>query len=192
VNRSDPGPTGTTVLTLQTGNIISVQVAPSEPRLLQFALNSSGASITPAAVTTVDNIVSENPVGTEYAIATFSDFVTYPIPTTSGIASRPAKAGDTLIFYGLGFGQTSPPATEGVAVPGTATIANCTMVFETSVLPGAPNVSTTPQYCGLTPGSVGLYQVNVAVPVGTPTGSAVPVYLTIGTATSNSVNIAVQ
>jgi uncharacterized protein (TIGR03437 family) len=192
VNRSDPGQAGSTALVLQTGNTISVQVAPSVPRLLQFALNSSGASITPAALTTADNIQTENPVGTEYAIATFSDFVTFPVPTTAGLASRPATAGDLLVFYGLGFGQTSPPVTEGVAVPGTATIANCNMVFETSVLPGAPNVSSVPSYCGLTPGAVGLYQVNVTVPVGTPTGSAVPVYLTIGSATSNSVNIAVQ
>ena len=185
VDRNDSG-------TVETGNTISVQVAPSEPRLLQFAVNTSGASITSAAITTQDNIVTENPVGTEYAIATFSDFVTYPIPTTAGLASRPATAGTTLIFYGLGFGQTSPPVTEGVAVPGSATVSNCVMVFETNVLPGAPNVSAVPSYCGLTPGLVGLYQVNVAVPVGTPKGNAVPVYLTIGTATSNSVNIAVQ
>ncbi len=131
VDRTDNG-------TVQTGNTISVQVAPTAPRLLQFALNSSGASITPAAVTTADNIVTENPVGTEYAIATFPDAVTFPVPATAGLASRPATAGDTLIFYGLGFGQTSPPVTEGVAVAGLSTVANCVMVFETNVLPGAP------------------------------------------------------
>jgi uncharacterized protein (TIGR03437 family) len=185
VDRNDNG-------TVQTGNTISVQVASSAPRLLQFALNSSGASIAPTAVTTTDNIITENPVGTEYAIATFPDGVTFPIPTTAGLASRPATAGDTLVFYGLGFGQTSPPATEGVAISGTTTIANCSMVFETIVLPGVPNIASTPAYCGLTPGSVGLYQVNVTVPSGTPKGSAVPVYLTIGAANSNSVNIAVQ
>jgi len=185
VDRSDSG-------TVETGNTISVQVAPSEPRLLQFALNTTGASITPTAISTTANIVTENPVGTEYAIATFPDGATFPIPTTTGLASRPATAGDTLVFYGLGFGQTSPPATEGVAVQGTTTIANCSMVFGTSVLPGVPNITSTPGYCGLTPGSVGLYQVNVTVPVGTPKGSVVPVYLTIGTVTSNSVAIAVQ
>ena len=185
VDRSDSG-------TVETGNTISVQVAPSEPRLLQFALNTTGASITPTAISTAANIVTENPVGTEYAIATFPDGATFPIPTTAGLASRPATAGDTLVFYGLGFGQTSPPATEGVAVQGMTTIANCLMVFGTSVLPGVPNITSTPGYCGLTPGSVGLYQVNVTVPVGTPKGSAVPVFLTIGTATSNSVAIAVQ
>ncbi len=62
------------------------------PRLLQFALN-----------------------GTEYAIATFPDFVTFPVPVTAGIPSRPAQAGDTLIFYAIGLGQTNPPVTGGRA-----------------------------------------------------------------------------
>jgi uncharacterized protein (TIGR03437 family) len=185
VDRNDNG-------TVQTGNTISVQVAASAPRLLQFNVNTANSSITPSALVTTDNLVTENPVGTEYAIATFPDFVTFPVPTTAGLASRPATAGDTLIFYGLGFGQTTPAATEGIAVPAAASVSNCTMVFEPSVLPGAPNIASTPSYCGLTPGAVGLYQVNVTVPVGTPKGSAVPVYLTIGTASSNPVAIAVQ
>jgi uncharacterized protein (TIGR03437 family) len=185
VDRSDNG-------TVQTGNTISVQVQGSEPRLLQFALNSSGSSITAGAITTTDNIVTENPVGTDYAIATFIDLKTFPIPVTAGLPSHPATVGDTLVFYGIGFGQTSPPVTEGVAVPGSPQLTNCVMVFETVVLPGAPNITSPPTYCGLVPGSVGLYQVNVVVPPGTPKGSAVPVYLTIGTATSNSVSIAVQ
>jgi uncharacterized protein (TIGR03437 family) len=161
VDRNDNG-------TVQTGNSISVPVAARAPALLQFALN-----------------------GTEYAIATFTDFTTFPVPTTAGIPSRPAKQGDVLIFYGLGFGATNPAATDGVAVPGADNIAGCQMVFGESVIPGA-NTFSVPTYCGLTPGLVGLYQVNVAVPVGAPTGSAVPVTLAIGNATSNSAAIAIQ
>jgi len=179
VDRNDNG-------TVQTGNTISMPVAPVAPRLLQFQLNVTGN-----AIASVDNIASESPVGTNYAIATFSDFTTFPIPVTAGVASRPATAGDTLIFYGLGFGATSPGVTEGVAVPGLANVANCLMVFGESVLPGA-NVVSTPSYCGLTPGLVGLYQVNVTVPSGTPSGAALPVFLQIGSATSNPVAIAVQ
>jgi len=179
VDRNDNG-------TVETGNTISMPVAATVPRLLQFQLGVTGNTIG-----TVNNISSESPVGTNYAIATFSDFTTFPIPTTAGVASRPATAGDTLIFYGLGFGQTSPVSTEGVAVPGVASVPNCVMVFGQSVLPGL-DVIATPAYCGLTPGLVGLYQVNVAVPAGTPRGSAVSVFLQIGSATSNAVAIAVQ
>lgn len=161
VDRSDNG-------TVQTGNTISVPVEVRVPALLQFALN-----------------------GGQYAIATFTDYVTFPVPVTPGVPSRPAKAGDVLIFYGLGFGATTPPVTEGVAVAGLTNIPGCVMVFGQSVIPNA-NIYATPSFCGLTPGSVGLYQVNVTVPPGTPTGGAVAVALFIGSAGSNTVSIAIQ
>jgi len=44
---------------------------------------------------------------------------------------------------------------------------------------------------GLAPGFVGLYQVNVLVPTGVGAGAAVPVVISIGGATSNTVTIAV-
>jgi uncharacterized protein (TIGR03437 family) len=47
-------------------------------------------------------------------------------------------------------------------------------------------------FSGLSPGFVGLYQVNVEVPATSPVGEAVPVVLSIGGAASNSVSIAVQ
>jgi uncharacterized protein (TIGR03437 family) len=162
VDRNDNG-------TVQTGNTISVQVANIEPKLLQFPF-----------------------LGTDYAIATFTDFVTFPIPTTAGVPSRPAKPGDILIFYGIGFGQTVPAATEGIAVPAAASVGASSMTFGGGSFFGVGNTTATPGYCGLTPGSVGLYQVNVTVPAGTPSGNAVPVFLTIGAAVSNSVAIAVQ
>ncbi len=45
---------------------------------------------------------------------------------------------------------------------------------------------------GLAPDPVGLYQVNVQVPDGAPTGDSVRVVLTMGDAGSNTVTIAVQ
>jgi uncharacterized protein (TIGR03437 family) len=47
-------------------------------------------------------------------------------------------------------------------------------------------------YSGLAPGFVGLYQVDVQVPAAAPSGSAVPLELSIGGAVSNVVTIAVQ
>jgi uncharacterized protein (TIGR03437 family) len=173
--------------TLAQGNTISVPVNSVVPELLQFSLNVSGNQIT-----TVDNIATESPVGTQYAVATYTDFVTFPIPTTAGVPSRPANPGDVLVFYGLGFGQTTPAVTEGVAVSGQATVANCLMVFGGETIVEGSKTSAVPSYCGLTPSSVGLYQVNVAVPAGAPSGSAVPVYLKIGNSVSNPVAIAVQ
>jgi uncharacterized protein (TIGR03437 family) len=152
-----------------TGNIVSFNIVPAAPRLLSFYLGSQN-----------------------YAIALFPDNVTYAIPSTPGIPSRPAVAGvDTLVFYALGLGQTNPPATEGQAAP-FAQVAQSTMVFGESILPGT-GATAVPAYAGLSPGSVGLYQINVLVPAQSPKGNAVPVYFDMGgDVLSNSVNIAIQ
>ncbi len=47
-------------------------------------------------------------------------------------------------------------------------------------------------FSGLAPGFVGLYQVNAQVPENAATGDAVPLILTIGGATSNTVTVAVR
>jgi uncharacterized protein (TIGR03437 family) len=47
-------------------------------------------------------------------------------------------------------------------------------------------------FAGLTPGAVGLYQVNVKIPPDTPVGDAVEVTITQGTTTSNPATIAVR
>ena len=52
-------------------------------------------------------------------------------------------------------------------------------------------ISETASFSGLAPGFVGLYQVNAQVPAGVTAGSAVPVSISIGGATSNTVTIAV-
>ena len=53
-------------------------------------------------------------------------------------------------------------------------------------------VGATVTYSGLAPTLVGLYQVNALVPAGVLPGNAVPVIVSIGGATSNTVTIAVQ
>jgi uncharacterized protein (TIGR03437 family) len=47
-------------------------------------------------------------------------------------------------------------------------------------------------YSGLAPGLVGLYQVNAQVPMSVSPGNAVPVFISVGNVTSNTVTIAVQ
>lgn len=60
------------------------------------------------------------------------------------------------------------------------------------MLPGT-GITVTPAYAGLTPGSVGLYQINVAIPSNVERGNAIPVFLEIGNGVfSNEVDIAIQ
>jgi uncharacterized protein (TIGR03437 family) len=53
-------------------------------------------------------------------------------------------------------------------------------------------VSQTVTFGGLAPDAVGLYQVNVVVAAGTPSGGQVAVKLTIGGKESNTVTVAVE
>ncbi len=53
-------------------------------------------------------------------------------------------------------------------------------------------ISREVSFSGLAPSLVGLYQVNVQVPTGAPTSEAVPVTLTYGSFTSNTVTMAVR
>ena len=98
-------------------------------------------------------------------------------------AGNPAHAGDTILVYCTGLGQTSPALSTGALVTGTP----ATAAAVTATISGKP---ATVVYAIASPGFVGLYQVAVTVPAGV-TGSSALV-LTQGTANSNSVPISVQ
>jgi uncharacterized protein (TIGR03437 family) len=79
----------------------------------------------------------------------------------------PAKPGDILTLYAVGFGATSPsfasgtPATAAAQVPGSVQVSI-----------GSTNLPQSDiQYVGVTPGYTGLYQVNVQVPASIPSGN---------------------
>ena len=133
----------------------------------------------------LDAPASFNIGGTQYAVALFNDG-SYVLPTgaISGITSQPASPGDTITFYGVGFGPVTPATPAGQIAQGLTSIANFSMSIG-----GAP---ATVSYAGLAPSFVGLYQFNVVVPQ-IPAGNAVPVTFTLnGTQGTQTLYIAVQ
>jgi uncharacterized protein (TIGR03437 family) len=100
-------------------------------------------------------------------------------------SSNPAKAGDVILVYATGLGQTSPAISTGTLVPATGTAATSAGV--TATIGGK---DATVVYAIASPGFVGLYQVAVTVPAGITGSSAI--VLKQGSTTSNSVSIAVQ
>ena len=89
------------------------------------------------------------------------------VPSTA----HPAKAGDTLVIYSIGLGPTSPAAVTGAPAPGVEPLARLTVTptveFGMDIFGTIP---VKPDYAGLSPGSVGLYQVNAVVPQGLHSG----------------------
>jgi len=101
-------------------------------------------------------------------------------------ATNPAHAGDVLLIYSTGLGQTTPAVQTGVlVVPPTGAFNLTGTVSATIGNQTAPVVASI-----ASPAFAGLYQTAVTVPPGV-TGT-VPVVLKSGTASSNSVNITVQ
>jgi uncharacterized protein (TIGR03437 family) len=109
-------------------------------------------------------------------------------------ASNPAPMGSVISLYATGGGQTSPAGVDGQvsASPLTGQSLPVQVYIGQEML-----LSTTQlQYAGPAPGEIaGLMQINVPLPLGLKSGSAVPVSIFVGTANSTSqsnVTIAVR
>lgn len=107
--------------------------------------------------------------GTQYASAVFDDGQTYALPegAVETASTRPAKPGETVTFYGIGFGAVTPDITAGQLVNKQNAI-----VRRVEVLFGETRAEV--RYAGLAQGAVGIYQLSVVVPEGVE-GDAVPV-----------------
>ena len=111
--------------------------------------------------------------GTQYVVAVLPDgsFV-LPPGAISGVSSRPAKPGDTVILFGIGFGPVTPaiPAGQIVSLQNQLSAPLQILFGQT---PAQIN------FFGLSPGFVGLYQFNVVVPP-VPDGDLVPLTFNLG------------
>ena len=102
-------------------------------------------------------------------------------------ASNPAAAGDVVQIYSTGLGAVTNQPASGHASPFSPLA--FTLVNPMVTIGGLP---ARVLFSGLTPGAVGLYQVNAEVPAGAPAGPAAPVALSIGGKASNTVTIAIH
>jgi uncharacterized protein (TIGR03437 family) len=103
------------------------------------------------------------------------------------LAAHPAAAGDTLTFYATGLGPVNGGLASGALPGGTS---NTTTSTPTVTIGNVPAEVT---YSGMSPQFFGVYQLNVKIPGGVPTGKAVPVQIQIEGVTNNDpVTIAVQ
>lgn len=125
--------------------------------------------------------------GKQYAAATFFDGTTFVLPVGAipGYASRPAKAGETIIFYGVGFGGVTPNIPAGQVVQQNNSLAS-PVQFQIG------SAAATATFAGLGSNAVGSYQFNVIVPA-IPANAAATVTFTLGgTPTPQSLYIATQ
>jgi len=111
---------------------------------------------------------------TTFVAGLHSDYATYALPVkyNFGVISKPATPGDTIVFYGVGFGPTLPTLPPGSIANQPTTLAGSLQI----TIGNQPAVVT---YAGLAPGSVGLYQFNVVIPGGLVPSDFTPVSFTL-------------
>jgi uncharacterized protein (TIGR03437 family) len=125
--------------------------------------------------------------GTGQAATLIDGTASLAAPQGAFPGSRPARIGEYISIYATGLGDvTNRP---GLGSPSPANPLAMTLAAPVVRIGGVPATVT---FSGLAPGFSGLYQVNVQVPAGAPTGADVPVVLTIGGETSNTATIAVS
>jgi uncharacterized protein (TIGR03437 family) len=124
--------------------------------------------------------------GFQYVGALFSDGITYAMPPgeVAGIPSRRANPGDTVTFYGVGFGPVTPNIPAGQIVQQTNSLPS----FQISIA-GTPAMVT---YAGLAPNTIGLYQFNVVIPNVSASDTASVTFTIGGVSGSQALHIAVQ
>ena len=109
-----------------------------------------------------------------------------PNGNSLGYKTVAAKAGDSLVLYGVGFGPTNPAVPAGKPFQGAAPITNTVQVMINGITLPQSAIS----FAGIS--SAGLYQINLTVPSGAGTGDQ-PLVATIGgVQTQSNVVLALQ
>ena len=94
-------------------------------------------------------------------------------------ASSPLTRGQSMVIFATGLGAVTQ-----VAGQLSSTSAPVSVLLNGTELPAS--------FAGLAPGFIGLYQVNVTIPAGTPPGLSIPLMLKVGGQQSNPVLVALQ
>jgi uncharacterized protein (TIGR03437 family) len=96
--------------------------------------------------------------GKQYVVAQHSDgSYVLPVGAIAGVTSSPAKPGETIVIYGVGFGSVTPSIPAGEIATETNQLAAPLQILFGKTPAKLP-------YYGLAPNFVGLYQFNVTAP----------------------------
>ncbi|MBI4463266.1 MAG: hypothetical protein HY647_01055 [Acidobacteria bacterium] len=149
----------------------------------------------PVTITVVMDGVESGPLPATVQATTPAVFTTSQSGTGQGVfqngrdfslvtESNPARRGDVIIVYSTGLGAVLPQAASGSAAPSQPlSSASASVTAEI----GGQNARV--HFAGLAPDFVGLYQVNVEIPVDLSATGNVPLVLRVAGTPSNPVTI---
>lgn len=102
-------------------------------------------------------------------------------------STNPARRGEVVVVYATGLGATSPLVATGAVSP-----SNPPARVIQPVIAYIGGVAAPVEFSGLTPGFVGLYQVNIRIPGNAAQGEFVELYLEQNQISSNKVTLAIE
>ena len=105
------------------------------------------------------------------------------------LGAKPARRGSFIQIFATGAGETDPPLLPGEPAPASGNPLILTRAQPTVTIGGQ---TARVLFSGMAPGFVGLWQINAEVPPAVPPGPAVPLVITAGGVSSNTVTIAVE
>ncbi len=163
----------------QVACVVPYEIAGESSTEVQVEYNGiRSVAVTVPVLPAVPGIITVNSQGTGQAVALNQD-------NSLNSASNPAARGSIVTIVATGEGQRNPAGVTGVPAP----------AYDPPVLPASltvGGVAASLPYAASAPGFVGLMQIDFTIPETAPTGSAVPIQLTIGTIQSLTVTIAVK
>ena len=157
------------------------------PTNLTITEGTLSTTITVSVTPYAPGLYTTNSQGTGQAAAIIAGTASIAAPSGAFPGSRAAQKGEFVSLYCTGLGVVTHRPALGAPSPNNPL---ATTAVTPAVTVGGVNASVS--FSGLAPGYVGLYQVNIQVPATAPSGAAVPVILSIGGVTANTVTLAVQ
>jgi len=161
---------------------LDVQIPSELPSTQQYVIvvSANNAYTVPQTVDLVPAQPGVASFADGHLLAQHSDF-------TLVDSGHPAKPGEFLVMYLTGMGPTNPSVPTGAAAPVSEPLARVTMQPTVTV----DGQSASVAYAGLTPGSVGLYQINFQVPENANSGD-LNVVVTLAGVMSNTTQLSVS
>jgi uncharacterized protein (TIGR03437 family) len=141
---------------------------------------------------TTPGLFALNASGTGQGVVLIAGSHEVAMPTTDEIPSRPARRGEFLSIYANGLGEVQEEVPVGSPAPLDHLIRlnNVIRVF-------LGDIEVPPDFAGLAPGAIGLYQIDVPVTAAIPSGPNVPLRVEVtrgdgSVVTSNEVTVAIE
>jgi uncharacterized protein (TIGR03437 family) len=153
----------------------------------QVVVTSGGATAT-GAVAIAASAPAIYGIGGQAIAVNGDGSLAAPANSIPGFTTRPARIGDTggLVIFTTGLGAVDVPLADGA---NSADQPRNTLAQPVVLIGG---VAAQVTFSGLSPQFVGVNQLNVTIPAGTPTGNAVSLQIQVGGTSSNLVTIAVS